>query len=495
MSIPTFRAAFPPLKAPLLRLTLCLCIILHLTCGRKWRSPTETPEVVPTEGLVAWYPFNGNADDESSNGNHAAISGPLLSADRFGHANKAYTFDGVDDHIKLPNNLIRSCLPITIAAWFKTSKNGALIGYQNAAYRNLPNDFVPLLYIDLDGKLRGLFWPGPGGNTPTTLASTSTFMDNQWHFLVVVATALNQYLYCDGKSVASVTGRVDYRSMIYNQIGTGYSSGWVSTPGGWMMFNGVIDDVRIYNRPLTSDEIPALYHEGGFIPPLAKPILSAIGVSGSCIMVKWQHVPEGKLYQLEQSTDKAGPFKSLNSGDDTLFIHNHLTRGQRNWYRLKVKSGSRNSAWSDTVSAVALSFEGWKYNPQNGHYYYLMPGQDWLKSKDSADSLGAQLVTIRDGSESNWLAQNFRISDSDVRCAVWIGLTDEGQEGQWRWISGEAVTFSNWAWGEPNNDGGQGHYTTMDIGNRYGHLGQRNDLWHGGSGNVRGAILERTGIE
>ena len=48
-------------------------------------------------GLVAHYPFNGNANDESGNGNDGTVNGATLTTDRFGNANKAYSFDGVSN--------------------------------------------------------------------------------------------------------------------------------------------------------------------------------------------------------------------------------------------------------------------------------------------------------------------------------------------------------------------------------------------------------------
>ena len=55
-------------------------------------------------GLIAWYPFDGNASDMSGSENHATVYGPVLGADRHGQPNKAYVFDGVDDYILLPDN-------------------------------------------------------------------------------------------------------------------------------------------------------------------------------------------------------------------------------------------------------------------------------------------------------------------------------------------------------------------------------------------------------
>ena len=57
-------------------------------------------EVDLESGLLAYYPFNGNANDESGNGNNGTVNGAALAADRFGEAGKAYSFDG-EDHIKI----------------------------------------------------------------------------------------------------------------------------------------------------------------------------------------------------------------------------------------------------------------------------------------------------------------------------------------------------------------------------------------------------------
>ena len=55
-------------------------------------------------GLVAWYPFDGNASDMSGNGNHGTVHGATLGTDRHGQANRAYNFDGVDDWIEVLHN-------------------------------------------------------------------------------------------------------------------------------------------------------------------------------------------------------------------------------------------------------------------------------------------------------------------------------------------------------------------------------------------------------
>ena len=60
---------------------------------------SQVPNYVPTNGLVGYWPFNGNANDESGNGNNGTVNGATLTTDRFGSANSAYSFDGINDYI------------------------------------------------------------------------------------------------------------------------------------------------------------------------------------------------------------------------------------------------------------------------------------------------------------------------------------------------------------------------------------------------------------
>ena len=84
-----------------------------------------------TDGLVAYYPFNGNANDESGYGNHGTVYGATLAVDRFGNLNKAYNFNGIDNYIKAS----AENLPTgdrTVSLWFKAddlNSGPVLLGY------------------------------------------------------------------------------------------------------------------------------------------------------------------------------------------------------------------------------------------------------------------------------------------------------------------------------------------------------------------------------
>ena len=96
----------------------------------------------------------------------------------------------------------------------------------------------------------------------------------------------------------------------------------------------------------------------------------------------------------------------------------------------------------------------------NGNQYLLTsPGLTWQAAQAEAASLGGNLVTINDEAEENWLRENF--SDTEL---FWIGFNDVATEGQFQWSSGQPVTYTNWAPGEPNNRDGIQDFAIMNFG-------------------------------
>ena len=95
---------------------------------------------IPQNGLVAYYPFNGNANDESGNGNSGTVKGASLTTDRFGNSSSAFDFNGIDNMIEVPANNQFDFQNFTISTWIKRSKLtgwGCIISksnWDNAAY-------------------------------------------------------------------------------------------------------------------------------------------------------------------------------------------------------------------------------------------------------------------------------------------------------------------------------------------------------------------------
>ncbi len=205
----------------------------------------------PKNGLVAEYLFEGNAKDTSGNGNNGTVHGAVLIRDRFGRVNGAYSFNGVNAYISVPD---RADFDLTgdyaFSVWI----------YQKSA---TPSWTVRILDKATAATCDGWnldTWDGSTGRgirldvgCPWTIADSAHSL-NAWHH--VVATVKGGYVtfYLDGQidgggTVASTpTNSLD----VYIGAGHGNSS---------IFFDGAIDDIRIYNRALSVPEVAALYND------------------------------------------------------------------------------------------------------------------------------------------------------------------------------------------------------------------------------------------
>ena len=215
-----------------------------------------TSSVSHSDGLIAYYPFDGNASDMSGNNNHGVVFGATLSEDRYGRLSHAYNFDG-DDWIELPHNkLLNGQSNVTIAAWYKLN-NGAGEGQiiSSGDYRG-GNDPIHLRL-------------GPSGSTQFSLHNISTSytyssMNSRWYHLAVVLksdeSSSQLTVFINGENIAysEKTLQVIYYDVnMPTIIGALEGRPFYSSPG--QFFNGSIDDVRIYNRAFTSTEIDELF--------------------------------------------------------------------------------------------------------------------------------------------------------------------------------------------------------------------------------------------
>jgi len=205
----------------------------------------------PTSGLSAYYPFNGNANDESVNNYNGTVTGAVLSPDRFGTNNSAYYFNGINNKIYIGNSLIVQDR-ISVSCWVKsTATSGQIIstGSRNSYRIGKTEDGVDCgLYLSDASDGYGI--------------GTSAVVDcSDWTHVVIVYNGSEVNLYINGqwKSKATGAGSVFCNQTVYLNFGT-YQ--WGSSCSDW--YKGYLDDVRLYNRVITPEEVDALYHEGGW---------------------------------------------------------------------------------------------------------------------------------------------------------------------------------------------------------------------------------------
>ena len=215
---------------------------------------SQVPSYVPTNGLVGWWSFNGNAIDESGNGNHGTVYGASLTADRKGDKAKAYSFNGTSNFIKMqkPGPIGNSSR--TVSIWIKTTDVTTSIlaswgGESPSSSFNLWSNYGCTGFsFDINGACKTF---------------DSDFANGSWnHYVVVFDNSLGSHfsiikVYQNGillNTTCSITGN-----------GTIYTTGtFPITLGKWCALNneyleGSIDDFGVWNRPLTQTEITALY--------------------------------------------------------------------------------------------------------------------------------------------------------------------------------------------------------------------------------------------
>jgi len=107
-----------------------------------------------------------------------------------------------------------------------------------------------------------------------------------------------------------------------------------------------------------------------------------------------------------------------------------------------------------TVAVMLLGMQSYSYavpifNPATGHYYDDVFAGTWFEAESQAVALGGHLVTINNAAEQQWLVETYWGGSPYPHVHYWIGLNDIDEEGNWKWISGDLDTYTNWASGNP----------------------------------------------
>ena len=212
----------------------------------------QVPSYVPTNGLVGWWPFNGNANDESGNGNNGVVNGSTLTSDRFGNTNSAYSFNGSSDYIVVPNSSsLQNISSITISAWINI----------NQLYQSGDAGFFPIVSkSDQQGTYGSYafgFWsPNIIGHLNYQETATSfPFNFGNWQYVTFVVSENTTTFYLGGQILWTGNSGV----FPNNPINTLPLIFGMDRPGFVEYANGKIDDIAIFNRALTQNEITQLY--------------------------------------------------------------------------------------------------------------------------------------------------------------------------------------------------------------------------------------------
>lgn len=236
-------------------------------------------------GLLAYYPFNGNANDESGHGNNGVAYGVMTTLDRFGRPNSAFAFNGTNAYIWIGTTVRPPIL--TATAWFQTSAITNLTGFgEDVLLRdrfhgwhlqvNLPSGAVDAAVSRTDGDQP---W----------ITTSSGHNDGRWHLATITYDGYTTSVYVDGVLGQQLT--------VTNYLGIWYNPGGlaIGRSGDFegSYFWGAIDDVRIYGRALSSNEVAELYAIE------SAPYLRI----HKAVYLTSESMQAGRNYQLQVSTD------------------------------------------------------------------------------------------------------------------------------------------------------------------------------------------------
>ena len=228
----------------------------------EFETPT-LPAYLPTTGLVGYWPFNGNANDESGNGNHGTVNGATLTADRNGNPASSYGFNSFSQVINLPELSSTFGTPTSLYScsfWFKLS-NDLPLGVDGVMFHSSTENHENIfsrIGIVYGNKLKIYHRNNLENNEPSSLQSLAS---NTWHNVTITINhVIGGYsLFLDGLELSEMSFNFNPSYNYYTPT-RNWQIGGISAAASYHYFIGEIDDLAVYNRALTPEEITALYN-------------------------------------------------------------------------------------------------------------------------------------------------------------------------------------------------------------------------------------------
>ena len=374
---------------------------------------SQVPSYVPTNGLVGYWPFNGNANDQSPNGNNGTVNGASLTTDRFGFVNRAYNFNGISDNIKvLDNNTLDLTQTLTLSAWIQPNSSNNEQGIMGKG-KLVNSTGYALLHNVSNPKKSGISTQNLPNFVSEAFINSTQLNNNTWYQLVGTYNGSELKLYINGILVTTTTTSIQ---LMPNSL-TDFFIGCELL--NYRFFNGKIDDVGVWNRALTQQEISTMYNGVNYSD-------TCNAVSGSLINGLVAYYPfcgnandqsgNGLNGVVNGTTLTADRFGNINSaysfnGVNNLIKVNHSSsfntfpmsislwcKGNSQYGALisKYTSCSSNNGWQlhtlgGKVSTYSYNFLGGAYLNCDGDANTIISDNNWYNIVSTYDLSGAKI--------------------------------------------------------------------------------------------------------
>ncbi|MFZ4402333.1 MAG: LamG-like jellyroll fold domain-containing protein, partial [Bacteroidales bacterium] len=320
----------------------------------------QVPSYVPTNGLVGYWPFNGNANDVSGNGNNGTVNGATLTTDMYGQSNSAYSFDGTSNYIEVPNSNNLNPTQITINVWinFPTSTTNSRqilskLQHSNAYNFSYNIGLTPSKYLNTGWSYVGCSTAGSGG---TGYVDSTILNPNSWIMITqtITSSGVCKY-YLNGQLTKTfISGQIF--NPCNNSLSTLRFGQWWNSGNQW--WDGILDDIGIWNRTLTQQEITALF-QGCTLFVNSNPINQSV-ITGNSAEFVTVSSDSNATYQWQTNTG-SGFLNLTNAGqyngvaNDTLIVSNTTVANNNQQFRCVISAGSCvDTTLSATLSACPI---------------------------------------------------------------------------------------------------------------------------------------------
>ncbi len=495
------------------------------------------PQNVPTNGLVAYYGFSGNADDYSGNGNNgiletAGASQPSLTTDRFGQANRAYQFGGFDNPnwIRVPNsNSLKFSTASTVSFWMMQSSSRG--GNPADCSATAVSDGAEFNIISKGGGLECGTQPGIAlvsiysnhsqqfnvynsnhefGDVLFYTSKYNCYSNNEW-IHVVVTNANSRFriyingLLCFSSNMATATfdyGIANVSDFLFGRVAE-------NNPHVTFPFCGKLDDIAIYNRELSREEVVQLYD--GYVDDNSSEhavqiddvkVVNPCGNNNGTVTIT-PHAFSGITYKYGRSIDDLSGNNtfSLQPGSYTIYVASSCRQWDttltlvcdcaddptrvNNETVCPGESGKRGNQYEPVCSySFNTNAEGWNYDG----YWAVASGESCYRN------IGATISQVQAYTTKSFFCSNLTVDARNARSipSNTSNLTSPSIAIRYN-PSVYPVTLSFYA----NING----VATGYVGNIYDNLklyfstsssGPWTEIWHGGGGNGYGGWREYT---
>lgn len=239
-------------------LLLCACLMAN----------AQLPPYVPSNGLAAWYPFDGNANDASGNGHDGTVQNAVLCPNRYNQSSSAYYFGGSNQQIICTNDTsITNHTDLSVSVWFNV-ENRAGGWQQNVILANIgtytaSGGFEIFTSNPPNADITGMFRPATYADQPLQTVSLVNIDSAQWNHVVYILhyitaeDSTQASIYLNGNFIRS---QKYFHSINYSGITPLIIGDNIDSICCQRSFKGRIDDIGLWNRELTQQEITDLFN-------------------------------------------------------------------------------------------------------------------------------------------------------------------------------------------------------------------------------------------